>query len=193
MKRLMPALVLLTLAAGALEAQGPPPRQRRAPLPAGVQDSMRNRPGEPGMMGPQGPQDPERTQMMRAQVEERFGRMVQTELQLNEGQMQQVRQAMRANQDRRITLLRREQDLRRAIQLQMRPGQGANNDSLARMLDAVSHMRVERAQSDEQLSRDLSFLTPVQRARFGMMLQRFEQRVQEIRQRSQMGQRRPMR
>jgi hypothetical protein len=42
-------------------------------------------------------------------------------------------------------------------------------------------MRVEEAQSDEQLSRDLNFLTPVQRAQFFMMARRFEERLRMIR------------
>jgi Spy/CpxP family protein refolding chaperone len=191
-KFMMPVFALAALTAGALNAQNPPPRQRRNPPPAG-QDSGMMREGQPmpGMMGPgpDGQGDPERMQMMRAQVEERMSRMIQSELQLSEEQMGRVRQAMRANQDRRIGLMRREQDLRRAIGNQMQPGQAANNDSLSRMVDAVTHLRVERAQSDEQMMRDLAFLTPVQRARLGMMLQRFDQRVNEIRQR---GMQRPM-
>jgi hypothetical protein len=196
-KSMMSAVVLAALTAGALNAQNPPPRPRRNPPPAG-QDSGMMREGQPGpgMMGPGGPggqDDPERMQMMRAQVEERMSRMIQSELQLSEDQMGRVRQSMRANQDRRIGLMRREQDLRRAIGFQMQPGKAADNDSLSRMLDAVTHLRVERAQSDEQMMRDLGFLTPVQRARLGMMLQRFDQRVNMIRQQRPMMQRRGMR
>ncbi len=127
-------------------------------------------------------QDPQRAQMMRAQVEERLDRMIQAQVELSDGDMLRVRQAMRANQDRRLGLMRREQDLRRGIGSQMQPGQAANNDSLSRMLDAVGHLRVERAESDEQMMRDLNFLPPLKRAKLGMMLQRFEQRMQEIRQ-----------
>ena len=139
-------------------------------------------PEGPGQGGP-------RAEMLRAQIEERFGQMVQSELQLTDPQMQQVRQAIRANQDRRIALMRREQDYRRAIARQMQPGEAANADSVARMTDAVSHLRVEKAESDDQLVKDLAFLPPVKRARLLNMMQRFEERVREIRQRSQMGRR----
>lgn len=126
-------------------------------------------------------QEPPRLMQLRQQIEERFGRMVQTELQLSDQQMDRVRQAMRASQDRRRDLDRREMDLHRAIQQQLQPGVAANNDSLNRMLEQVAAVRTQRAQSDQQFLRDLSFLTPVQRARFMMMLRRLEQRVREVR------------
>ena len=109
--------------------------------------------------------------------------MVQNQLQLSDQDMQRVRDVMRANQDRRIGFMRREQDMRRAIMTQMQPGQAANNDSVARMTEALGQLRVERAQSDQQLVRDLGFLPPVKRARLLMMMQRLDQRVQDIRMR----------
>ena len=156
------------LLAGSLAAQQPQPQQ---PPPDQPPAGMMRRPGGP------------EAERLRAEVEERFGRMVRTELQLNDQQMERVRTAMRANQDRRRDFMRREMDARRAIQRQMQPGVQANNDSLNRMLDQVSRLQVERAQSDQQFMRDLDFLTPVQRARFVMMTQRFENRMREIRER----------
>jgi len=97
--------------------------------------------------------------------------------------MDRLRTAMRAHQDRRRDLGRREMDIRRAIAGQMQPGVQANNDSLNRLLERAGHMRVEHAQSDEQFMRELNFLTPVQRARFVMMQQRLEQRMREVRDR----------
>jgi len=182
-KRALCALALVATTAGLAQAQNPRPRaQGNAPPPGGAMaDSMRPGPG-PGDDGMMGPGDPQRAQMMRAQVEQRLDRMIQMQLELSDADMGRVRQAMRANQDRRIAMMRREQDLRRGIGSQMQPGQAANNDSLSRMLDAVGRLRVERAESDEQMMRDLNFLPPVKRAKLGMMLQRFEQRMQEIRQ-----------
>lgn len=150
---------------------GPPPPARDSA--DGFEPAMR------GMMG-----DPQRMQQMRMQVEERFGRMVQTELRLNEQQMTQLRTAMRANQDRRRDLMRREMDLRRAVGNQLQPGVAANNDSLNRMMSALSQVRVQQAQSDDQFQRDLGFLTPVQKARFLMMSQRLQERMQEVRRRT---------
>ncbi len=160
--------------AGSLVAQNPPPGGRPVP-----QDTMRAVEPPMGM----GPADQERARMLRERIEERFGQMVQGELQLTEPQMQRLRETMRANQDRRIALNRREADLHRAIGDQMRPGQAAHEDSLNRMLNAAAQLRVQRAQADEQFVRDLGFMTPVQRARFLGMLRRFEQRMVEVRDR----------
>ncbi len=173
--------VLLTAAALAafapvLRAQNP---AEPAPAPA---ESLRMhrpmmRPG-PGRQG-----DPQRMQQLRRQVEERWGRMVQQQLELSDQQMERVRTATRAHQDRRRELARRRADLERGVHGQMQPGVAANQDSLSRMLEAMAHLRVEDAQSDEQLNRDLDFLTPVQRARFFYMTRRFEERLRAIRER----------
>jgi len=115
--------------------------------------------------------------------------MVQAELQLTEPQMTQLRSAMRANEDRRRDIMRRQEDIQRAIRFQMQPGQAANADSLNRLLTAGSQTRVDMAQADVQFQHDLAFLTPVQRARLLMMVQRMEQRMREIVQQRGMGRR----
>jgi hypothetical protein len=79
--------------------------------------------------------------------------------------------------------MRRETDLRRAMEAQLQPGVAANQDSLGRMLDAVSRINVERAQGDQQYLRDLQFLNAVQRTRLIMMQRRLEARVRAIRER----------
>lgn len=172
----------LAVFAPALQAQNPPPAERTMPA-----DSMMMRRLAPNQAGrPWG--DPEQMQALRQQIEERWGRMIQQQLELSDQDMERVRAATRAHQDRRRDLGRRRADLQRGIQGQMQPGVAANQDSLNRMLDAMARLRVQDAQSDEQLNRDLSFLTPVQRARFFMLTQRFEQRLREIRERQPGGQ-----
>lgn len=167
--------VLMMLVASALAAQEPaqpaqPPQAPQTPQP-GWQDGR-----GPGRQGPE-------AERLRMQVEERFGQMVKTQLELNDQQMERLRTAMRANQDRRRDLGRREMDLHRAVQGQMQPGRAANNDSLNRMLEQLGRIRVERAESDNTFLRDLNFLTPVQKARFMMMSQRMEERMREVRER----------
>jgi hypothetical protein len=138
----------------------------------------RQRMMRPGMGG-----DTARARMLREQIEQRFGQMVQQELQLTEPQMQQLHAAMRAHQERRRELAQRQQAVNEAIRYQMRPGIAADRDSLSRLLDAQTHLRVEHAQQEEQLDREVNFLTPVQRARFMQMMRALEQRIQEIRMR----------
>ncbi len=162
------AVVLAGVAARGAAAQNPPPRPQA--------DTLQPAP-EP--MGPmQDPMDP-RAQQLRMQVEERFGRMVQTDLQLDEQQMQRLRQAMRANQDRRRDLNRREMDIQREIGRELTPGQEAS-PRLSRLLTDQAQLRTQRAQSDEQFVRDLEFMPPAKRARFLIMARRFEMRMQEI-------------
>ncbi len=173
MKRIILAAVVGSVLAPALAAQQP---AGRGPMgtdtpPMWRQNAMRR------------PMDPARMEQLRQQVEERWGRMVQERLQLTDQQMDRVRTATRAHQDRRRDVARRRVDLERGIGQQMQPGVAANQDSLDRMLDRMARLRVEEAQSDEQLNRDLGFLTPVQRAQFFMMSRRFEERLREIRER----------
>lgn len=173
MKR-MAIAALLVLTAGVTAVQGQNPQAAPVnPAP----DSLRMMPPGPGLQG--GP-DGERLRELRMQVEERFGRMVQTQLDLTDPQMQQLRTAMRGNEDRRRNLMRREMDIQRAIGGQMTPGVAANNDSLTRMLDQVSRIRIERAQSDDQFQRELVFLPPVKRVRLIQMMRRMEEQIQNI-------------
>lgn len=171
----MKTVLSMMLVAGSLAAQEPAqpaqPPQPPQPPQAGWQDGR-----GPGRQGPE-------AERLRMQVEERFGQMVKQQLDLNDQQMERLRTAMRANQDRRRDFMRREVDLRRAIQRQMQPGVAANNDSINRAMEQLGRIRVERAESDNQFMRDLNFLTPVQKARFVTMAQRMEERMREVRER----------
>jgi len=127
-------------------------------------------------------QNPERAAQMRAQIEARFGQRVQQELGLTDQQMERLRTAARANEDRMRDLNRRDEDMHRAVMDQLRPGVAANQDSLGRLLDGIAAARVQRAQSEQQEMRELGqFLNPVQRARLLMMRHQLAQRVNQIR------------
>ena len=176
----MTVITLLALAGTAVAQQPQPPRPMERDTPPG-----------PGMMRPPfrpEMQDRQRVMRFQQQIEERWGGMVQNQLNLNDQQMDRVRTATRANQDRHRDISRREEDLHRLIGEQLQPGVAANQDSLGRMLEGLLQARVAHVQSDQQLNRDLAqFLTPVQRARLFVMTRRFEQRVGEIRGRMQEG------
>jgi hypothetical protein len=133
-------------------------------------------------MGRRGAFRQQRAQQLRTQIEERFGQRVQTELGLTDQQMDRLRASERNSRDRHQALADREQDLRRAVGEQLKPGVAANADSLGRLLDAIAQNHVSRAQEEQQEMRDLGqFLTPVQRARLLIMRQALMQRVQAIR------------
>ena len=149
-------------------------------------------PGQPGqparpdgwnrrMVQQQG-QNPDRTAAIRAQIEERWGQRIQAELGLTDQQMDRLRTTARANEDRQRDFNRREADLLRGVQEQLRPGVAANQDSLGRMLDALAGIRVQRAQSEQQELRELGqFLNPVQRARLLQMRRGLMDRIEQIR------------
>jgi hypothetical protein len=128
--------------------------------------------------------DTARQRLLREQVQQRFGLMVQRQLRLTEPQMTQLRSAMRAHTERRRELGQRETGVRQAILDQMQPGRPADQDSLNRLLQTAGRLRVERAEQEQRLERELNFLDPVQRTRYLMMLKAFEERVQDIRRRA---------
>ncbi|MGA2383452.1 MAG: hypothetical protein ABSG61_08455 [Gemmatimonadales bacterium] len=169
-------VVALGLAvAGAAVAQNPPAGQAPGQSPDSTMPFRGRMGGRAGFRG-------QRTQQLRMQIEQRFGQRVQMELGLTDQQMDRVRAAERNSRDRHQALADREQDLRRAVGEQLKPGVAANTDSLSRLLDAIAANHVSRAQEEQQEMRDLAqFLTPVQRARLLMMRQQFMQRVQAIR------------
>jgi hypothetical protein len=164
--------VALCAASVSLGAQNPPqpaapPDSGEAPL-----DVTGQGPGMPGA----------RREQLRAQIERRWDQRVQTELGLTDPQMDRLRATVRADRDRRLHVQDREMDLRRAMADQMRPGVAANQDSLARLQDALAQNHVARAQLEQQEQRELAqFLTPVQRTRLLYMRQMLMQRIQTIR------------
>jgi len=164
-------LALALCTAAAVGAQNPPqpasPESGSAPMEMGGP--------RPGMRGA-------RREQLRAQIEMRFAQRVKSELGLNDQQMDKLQAAWRADRDRRLHVQDHERDLRVAIAEQMRPGVAANQDSLARLQDALVQNHLARAQLEQQEQRELSqFLTPVQRTRLLYMRQMLMQRIQTIR------------
>lgn len=187
------AVGILMLGAGAVLAQNP---RRPAAPPQPPADTATAQPGmQPGMMQPgmtmqpgmgmrggmpmmQGPG----REQLQQQIQERFARRVQDELGLNDQQMDRLRQASRNNEDRHRDLQRREEDMHRAVVAQLQPGVAANQDSLGRLLDAITANHVARAQLEQQEVRDLgAFLSPVQRARLFMMRRAFMDQMERVR------------
>jgi hypothetical protein len=169
------AAMVLGLAAGAV-AQNPPSQ-------AGARGAMNRR-----MPMGQG-QGADRAAAIRAQIEERFGQAIRNRLGLNDQQMERLRTVTRANEDRHREVNQREADMLRAVMDQMRPGVAANQDSIARLLDGIAALRVQRAQSDQQELRELGqFLNPLQRAQLLVMRQQMTSRVEAIRRRGADGQ-----
>jgi hypothetical protein len=119
---------------------------------------------------------------MRRRLDERFAARVREELKLTEEQSTRLRETATTFGTRRRELESRERDLRAALDDQLRPGVGADRDSVARLTNALVDLRVAYAQSFRDEHKEIStFLDPVQRARLYMMREKLMRRVHEVR------------
>lgn len=119
---------------------------------------------------------------LRQAIERRFAERVQVELGLTADQAGKLRATQERYGERRRGTMRRQFGIRQALQWQMRPGVAASPDSVRRLMDALKAGRAELLKIEEDEDREMGgYLTPVQRAQFQMMRQRFLERVQEMR------------
>lgn len=119
---------------------------------------------------------------LRHRIEERFASRVQSELGLTNEQTAKLRATSRQFGARRGELHARHQQLREALSRQLKPGVAANQDSVAKLTDAMIELRISSAQATRDEMREVAkFLTPVQRARFFVMRDRLHHRMKEAR------------
>lgn len=128
--------------------------------------------------------DSARVEVLRREVERRFGERVRMELALSDRQMVQLREHQGTFMRQRRELLLRQRDLRMALQQQMRPGVAADADSVGRLNDALreNRGRIFALEQDEEAKLS-EFLTPVQVAQYRQLRERFIERVNELRRR----------
>lgn len=133
---------------------------------------------------------------LRRQIEERFTQRVQEELKLTPDQVTKLRASQERFGPRRRDLMRQQMGRRMALQAQMRPGEAANADSVRKLLDGLRAGRAEMLRIEQEEDRELAgYLTPVQQARYELMRERLQRRVNEMREqrRGRMGPGRGMR
>ena len=118
---------------------------------------------------------------LRHRIEERFAVRAQEELGLTKEQTAKLRATSQQFAARRGELRNRGQQLREALAAQLRPGIAANQDSVAKLTDAMIELRMAEAQaSREEVKEQSKYLNPVQRARLYVMRERFAHRVKEV-------------
>jgi hypothetical protein len=123
----------------------------------------------------------QRADSLRQRIEERFARRVQEQLGLTDDQAAKLRVTSREYNTRRRELASRERAIREAIAGQLKPGVAANQDSVARLTDALIQLRVAEAQAArDELKEQSKYLNAVQRARLYSMRERFAHRVREV-------------
>lgn len=122
-----------------------------------------------------------RADSLRQQIEERFASKAQEKLGLTNEQTARLRTTSQQFGTRRRELRTRGHQLREALAGQLRPGVAANQDSVARLTDAMIELRMAEAQLARDEVKDQSkYLNPVQRAQLYVMRERFAHRVREV-------------
>lgn len=119
---------------------------------------------------------------LREMVEERFAAQMQAELSLTDEQSGRVRRILAASAERRRGMEREERAAQAALRDQLRPGVAAQTDSLTRLLDKLTTIRISFAQAAKDEMRELgTVLTPVQQAQFLLLRDRMMSRAQDVR------------
>ncbi len=121
-------------------------------------------------------------QQLRQEIQRRFNERVRTELRLTDDQAAKMQATQERYNSQRLDVFRRQRDIRQALEDQLQPGVAANSDSVRTLMDARERNRAQFGKIEQDEDREMAeYLTPVQRARFQMMRQRFMERVAELR------------
>ena len=122
-----------------------------------------------------------RADSLRHQIEERFASRAQERLGLTNDQTAKLRATSRQFGARRSELRGRSHRLREALARQLQPGVAANQDSVAKLTDAMIELRLAEAQlSRDEIKEQSKYLNSVQRAQLYVMRERFAHRVKEV-------------
>ena len=124
----------------------------------------------------------ERVEQLRRQIEDRFAARAQEELGLNDEQFQRLRTTSAQFAAQRRGVEQQERRLRQAMAAQLRPGVAANQDSVAKLIDALIDVRGAYVETYRQEMKSLAtFLDPVQRAQYLVLRERLMALAQEVR------------
>ena len=122
-----------------------------------------------------------RADSLRHRIEERFASRAQEKLGLNNDQTARLRATSEQFAGQRGELRTRSRRLREALAAQLRPGVAANQDSVAKLTDAMIELRLAETQlSRDELREQAKFLNPVQRAQLYVMRERFAHRIRDV-------------
>jgi hypothetical protein len=122
-----------------------------------------------------------RRDSLRHRIEERFAARAQQDLGLTNEQTTKLRATSQQFGTRRAELRTRGKQMREALTAQLQPGVAANQDSVAKLTNAMIDLRAAEAQiSRDEVKEQAKYLNPVQRARLYVMRERFAHRVKEM-------------
>lgn len=122
-----------------------------------------------------------RRDSLRHRIEERFTARAQQNLGLTSEQTTKLRATSQQFGTRRADLRSRGRQLREALTAQLQPGVAANQDSVAKLTNAMIELKTAEAQiSRDELKEQSKYLNPVQRARLYVMRERFAHRLKDV-------------
>jgi Spy/CpxP family protein refolding chaperone len=105
----------------------------------------------------------------RANRMQRWQNRIRTEMGLTDDQAAKLRATQEKFGPQRRDVMQRARAIHKGLRSQLQPGVAANSDSVRKLLDARSQVRLALAQLDGAEDRELAaYLTPVQRARLEM-------------------------
>jgi hypothetical protein len=119
---------------------------------------------------------------VRQMIEQRFVAQIKSELGLSEEDGARMQRILVASAERRRQMEQEERSAQQALRDQLRPGVAAQTDSVVKLLDRLTTLRVSFAQAARDEMRELgTVLSPVQQAQFLLMRDRMMARAQELR------------
>ncbi|HWN18616.1 MAG TPA: hypothetical protein VNO19_06845 [Gemmatimonadales bacterium] len=122
-----------------------------------------------------------RRDSLRHRIEERFAARAQQDLGLTTEQTTKLRATSQQFGSRRAELRTRGKQLREALRAQLQPGVAANQDSVAKLTNAMIELKTAEVQiSRDEIKEQSKYLNPTQRARLYVMRERFARRVKEM-------------
>jgi len=160
--------VLLMLGAFASGVQGQ--RAENAPPPR-----------RPAMRGGLRGQPPAERQMLQREVRQAFAKAVRRQLDLNDDQMRKLQSADLKYERERVALLRDERQARLGLKDAMDDSAKVDQTKVDAYLSQLIKSQRTRADLLESEQKELAgFLTPLQRAKYFAMKERFNRRMQEL-------------
>ena len=122
-----------------------------------------------------------RRDSLRHRIEERFAARAQQDLGLTNEQTTKLRATSQQFGTRRAELRNRGRQLKQALSAQLQPGVAANQDSVAKLTNALIELKTAEAQiSRDEIKEQSKYLNAVQRARLYVMRERFSHRLKDV-------------
>jgi len=120
---------------------------------AGRASAQNHRQPPPGGFAPISADD-----SLRLMIQDRFSRLVQSQLGLSNVQVARMRSTLMSWTSKRRNLELEERELRLALGDQMRPGVAADQDSVAKLTDDLLDLKIQQAQTYRDELKEMSYL-----------------------------------